>query len=363
MTEAQPGWCTNVLPTRSIAELANTLEMMSNGLPSNTPVGLWLPDTMLKENPAIAVQPLAECLQRLGRSLLGFNAFPVGDFHQKRVKDAVYQPAWDQPARLASTLRAAEAMIALSSPNCDLCLTTVPVGWPSHQVDLKRAVSMLHEACEALNELGRAHNRTLALAIEPEPRCIIPTARSFTEFVANTPLEGAVANGSLRVCLDACHLVVEDESPEEAVNCLTQAGIQIGRVQVSSAPEADTPAAIAAMLALDEARWMHQTLVDSESGRKIFNDLSEAQQCPHVGLWRTHFHVPVHRTSFGDLKTTQAWIGRLLHAVAATDQRPPVEVETYAWDVLPESYRCATLQDEIRRELEWTSQVMREVGW
>lgn len=363
MTKAQPGWCTNVLATGSMADLVDTLTHLSDGLPPGTPVGLWLPDAILTDDPQLAVAPLAACLEDLGTPLLGLNAFPINDFHQTRVKDAVYQPAWDEPARLTATLRAAEAMVALSAPESDLCLTTVPIGWPAHDVHISRAIELLHQACQALEQLGHSHDRTMALAIEPEPGCIIPTARALADFVTNTPLEDAVARGSLRVCLDACHLAVEHEDPNDAVTIMQETGIRIGRVQVSSAPEADTPAGIAAIKALDEARWMHQTSVMSGDERVMFNDLSETHHAHPTGVWRTHLHVPVHRTSFGELKTTQSWIGRLLRAVAATGQRPPVEVETYAWDVLPKSYRASTLQEDIRCELEWTHHIMQEVKW
>lgn len=359
----RPGWCTNVLPTRCAEELGAAVEAMATCIPESAPVGLWLPDHVLGDDPAAAVAPIAATLRRIGAPLLGLNTFPQGDFHQNRVKDAVYQPAWGDQCRLDYTLRAAEAVIALTQPGDEIGLTTVPIGWPSHAIDLDAARSMLCAACEELDLLSERSDRTIFLAVEPEPRCVLPTAASLAAFVKGTTLQDAAARGTLRACLDACHLAVEHESPDEAVATLHDAQIRIGRVQISSAPEASTPLAIAAMQSLDEERWMHQTSVLVGDALTIYNDLSETHGIDPEGVWRTHLHIPVHRATFGALHSTQSWIPLLIRAVAATGQRPPVEVETYAWDVLPPSFRQATVQDEIARELEWTMRIMQEVGW
>jgi hypothetical protein len=331
-------------------------------MPSGAPVGLWLPEHLL-EDTAETAAVLGGVLGAAQTPLLGLNAFPAGDFHADCVKDAVYQPAWDDPARLTYTLRAAEALAALSRPGAEVGITTVPVGWPRHDVDLDAAGTMLERACSELELLSQRFDCTLFLAIEPEPRCLIPTATALAEFVSSGPLQDAAARGTLRACLDACHLAVEHEPPSTAVTALGHAGIRIGRVQVSSAPEATTRDGIEVMQALAEPKWMHQTSVLMESGLHTFDDLPDTVDLAKAGLWRTHLHVPVHRTRFGALGSTQAWIALLLAAVADTNQRPPVEVETYAWNVLPAAFRLPTVQAEIARELEWTQGVMQEVGW
>jgi len=352
-----------VLPTRTITDLADALKAMTECMPEGSKVGLWLPDDILGNNPAEQVGPIAQALGSMGTPLLGLNAFPQGNFHAKRVKDAVYQPAWDDPARLAYTLRAAEALIALSNPGDEIGLTTVPIGWPAHDIDVEAAVDLIGQACVELERLGANHGREIFLAIEPEPCCLIPTAAALGRFVSATSLNRHAKQGTLRACLDACHLAVEHEEPIAAVGALREAGIRVGRVQVSSAPESDTPEGIKALQSLDEARWMHQTSVLSGGVLSMYDDIPETCDRACEGLWRTHCHVPVHRETFGPLGSTQPWIAKLLAAVADSGQRPPVEVETYAWDVLPASFRLPTVQAEIARELEWTAGVMKEVGW
>ncbi|MCP4759795.1 MAG: metabolite traffic protein EboE [Planctomycetes bacterium] len=352
-----------MLPTRSTDDLADALTAMTTCIPAGAPIGLWLPDGVLGENPAEAVAPIAKALARINTPLLGLNAFPQGDFHRDHVKDDVYLPAWDNPARLSYTLRAAEALVALTCPGDEIGLTTVPLGWPSHDIDIEAAADLMKQACDSLERLGSKNDRELFLAVEPEPCCLLPTATTLAEFVSTTSLQGAARRGTLRACLDACHLAVEHEEPTVAVNALTDAGIRIGRVQVSSAPEADSPKGIKAMQSLNEGRWMHQTSVLRGGTLSMYDDLPETFDLDQAGLWRTHLHVPVHRATFGELGSTQSWIAALLSAVSDSGQRPPVEVETYAWNVLPPSFRLSTVQAEIARELEWTAGIMQEVDW
>jgi hypothetical protein len=84
-----------------------------------------------------------------------------------------------------------------------------------------------------------------------------------------------------------------------------------------------------------------------------------------VGEWRTHFHVPVFAARLGVLGTTQDAIGECLDEVASwpTDERPLVELETYAWDALPDGAREGTaLVDGIVREIQWCAARMESAA-
>ena len=82
--------------------------------------------------------------------------------------------------------------------------------------------------------------------------------------------------------------------------------------------------------------------------------------------WRIHFHVPVHDEDAGLLGTTRAAIAPVIAAALATPgPLPPLEVETYTWNVLPLARRPtddAGLIDGIARELAWTRDVVTALG-
>ncbi|MHC4911179.1 MAG: hypothetical protein ACYTF9_15845, partial [Planctomycetota bacterium] len=69
------------------------------------------------------------------------------------------------------------------------------------------------------------------------------------------------------------------------------------------------------------------------------------------GEWRVHFHVPVDIESFGALRTTQ---GDLEACIALLRDEPTqLEIETYAWSVLPEPLQPPSLAEGIAREITW----------
>ena len=97
------------------------------------------------------------------------------------------------------------------------------------------------------------------LDIEPEPDCLIETSDELIEFfdrrllpgwrataggrrlAASLPRRHAQLRDHVRMCLDCCHFAVEYEDAEAALARVQQAGIQVGRVQLSSALKVTFP--------------------------------------------------------------------------------------------------------------------------
>ena len=81
----------------------------------------------------------------------------------------------------------------------------------------------------ALEELEEETGKRIRIALEPEPGCTIETVVQAADFLAD------VAPEWIGVCLDACHLAVQFESPDGALGLLEQAGVPVVKAQVSSA--------------------------------------------------------------------------------------------------------------------------------
>ena len=346
----------------TIDELVAAVHDVARACDTQPDVGLWLSPAMLEED---RIDVLKAGLDAVGVRCIGLNGFPAMSFRDDVVKTAVYRPAWDDPARLDYTLACAAALLRLLPPGSMASITTCPVGWPAHDVDCTAAAAMLRQACIAIDRLAADARCSLHLAIEPEPGCILNTTASAAEFVRSHDLRDLAADGLLRVCLDTCHMAVQHEVIPAALQALQRADLQIGRIQVSNAPQADLPddAARDALAALVEPRWMHQTTVHDGAHRHDFPDLPEALDHGPDGNWRTHLHVPVHLDAMGPLQTTRRKSMELLQAVAATSERPAVEVETYAWSVVPDAFRAPTLADDIAAELGWTNDMLQQVNW
>ena len=82
-----------------------------------------------------------------------------------------------------------------------------------------------------------------------------------------------------------------------------------------------------------------------------------------AGTWRTHFHVPIFTQGMNAWSSTRSEIERCLASFPGDRPLPTIEVETYAWDVLP---NCLYAGDEglasgIAEELRWLRAMIRSL--
>lgn len=360
-------YCTNVLPgadlDSALRELTTRFARVRAALGSSEPLplGLWLSARAAGEiADADAARRVRDRLAAAGLAVVGLNGFPFGDFHEARVKHAVYRPDWTRPERLAFTLHLARTLVELLPEGArSASISTLPLGWRSAFTNegcgsgIGLAASLLERAADALADIEASRGVRITLDLEPEPGCALDRSGHLVELFERC-LRGDRRRRHLGVCHDICHAAVMFEDQEAALAAYRRAGIRVGKVQISSALECDgTAEAIAELARFDEPRYLHQTCVREVDGAtRLFEDLPAAM--PHVAgrVSRTHFHVPIHLDRIGSLRTTRGEIGRCLAALS-TDDPPALEIETYAWSVLPEALRPAELADGIAAE--WRS--------
>ncbi len=390
------GYCTNVHAGTSLEEAqANLLryagEVQRQVVPEGRlPVGLWLSEpaamSLIERG---SVHEFGHWLAEHKFLPYTFNGFPQGDFHQPVVKHAVYEPTWTCDSRTRYTLCLAEIMEAILPDGGCGSISTLPLGWPHapwHAETLKTAADNLLEVAKFLDRLAQLHGREVVIAIEAEPGCVLNTAEEMVEFFEHYLFSGpdrATARQYLTVCHDMCHSGVMFESQTQALELYRQAGIRIGKVQVSSAVhvpwdecagDRERQAAMAEqMRSFSEPKFLHQTTERSGAGglQWLADDLPLAIDKRLAGgeypsqPWRIHFHVPIFVDQFGDLRTTQADITEATRYLL--ENRDSVvagaawftghfEVETYAWTVLPPSLADENLAAGIARELEYFKQ-------
>jgi hypothetical protein len=183
------------------------------------------------------------------------------------------------------------------------------------------------------------------------------------------PVDQELVRRYLGVCHDTCHASVMFESQADVIARYRDAGIGVGKVQVSSAvraPFADMESnevamAVQQLSEFAEDRYLHQTVRQNvKTGETTFHeDLPSligdgaVQDAWRDEEWRVHFHVPVYLESFGLLQTTQEDTLECLSLLAADESVLHYEVETYAWGVLPKSLQLPDLSEGIAKELKW----------
>ncbi len=371
------GYCTNVHAGHGLAGMRESLEkyavqVREKFAPTQMMgVGLWMSAPVaqqLRETDGVA--EFRTWLRENGLKPYTVNGFPYGDFHQPVVKHEVYKPTWWDRERLDYTCLLADILDELLEPGEYGSISTLPLGWPTPEVgdeQLQIAGEHLRTVARHLAGIEQRTGRLMSVCIEPEPGCLLDEATDMVEFFQTYLLGSAdddLVRRHLRICHDVCHSAVMFEPQREAFRLYRDAGIEVGKMQVSSAVILDfdrlaggeREAALEQLAAFHEPRYLHQTTVMREGKRVLYTDLAEAIAAERhnlTGCWRTHFHVPIFLPCFGYLSTSQSDIREALTAAREMSTCEHFEVETYAWGVLPDELRRGALADGIADELRW----------
>lgn len=388
------GYCGNVHPGRTIDEVKSNLELHTLDVKSqfrpNEPleIGLWLSETAAHElDDENRLFGFRDWLADKQLRPFTLNGFPFGDFHEDVVKHSVYQPTWADPDRLDYTLRLARIISILMPPGATRTISTLPLGWPTrsnnHRDQFKHSDPSFLESCarhlricsERLAEIEQSTGDNVILCIEPEPGCVLDTCDDIIDFFGkhlrcgNSTIDHRLHH-HIGVCHDICHSAVMFEEQAAVIDAYDREGIRVGKIQVSSAveadfddPECDQGTLLEQLSGFAEPRYLHQTMIRTDQATRFFEDLSLAiADNPQVdsGLWRVHFHVPIFSESLGEVGTTQSDIARCIQAIMNSDMPiPHFEIETYAWNVLPAHLQSPTLADGIAKELAWFDKQLR----
>lgn len=339
---------TNVLPAQDVEGLAAQATAFGDMLRTELGVprvglGLWLPAAAahrLAAEPA-EVARLRDLLAAHGVEIVTVNAFPYADFQGDVVKKDVYQPAWNERARLDYTVDAATVLAGLLPDDAVRgSISSLPLGWHAPWLADRQsaAVDHLNELAEALDKLEAETGRAIRVGLEPEPGCAIETIADAAERLAE------VDRNRIGVCLDLCHLAVEFEDVEGALAHLAEAGLSVVKTQPAAALHIDKPGDEATRHALSqyaEDRFLHQVRSLGRNRLATRDDLPDAltgRRPLHTGSpWRVHYHVPVHADPEPPLRSTRDELQQSLRSLlgGARAQVDHLEVETYTWSVLP----------------------------
>ena len=259
-------------------------------------------------------------------------------------------------------------------------MSTVPLGFkqfalPPEFNDL--AAGNLIQLAGFLSRLLEETGKCLRLAIEPEPLCLLETTDEALDFFAflHDRADSAGAPEAVRehigVCYDVCHQAVEFEDVAGSIQRFAQAGVRINKVHITCALKVADPASRPevreALARYVEPRYLHQTIARHADGRLVRAvdltrelALSPPPEFAAADEWRVHFHVPVDAEQLGPLGTTRTELKQALHAVAALEYAPHLEVETYTWEVLPDGKKT-DLVDGLTAEMTATAALLGDV--
>lgn len=373
----QSGYCTNVHAGADLDQTRANLERhavaVKHRYSPTAPlgIGLWLSNSaaqrILHEN---GIPAFADWLGERGLTPFTLNGFPFGDFHRDVVKHQVYLPAWDDPARAEYTRNLIAILHGLLPAGQEGSISTLPIAWGMPALPRERlhaAGAALAKIAHHLAQLEQATGRLIYLCLEPEPGCFLQLSQDIVHFFDEYLLPGRdenVVRRYLRVCHDICHAAVMFEPQAEVLERYRNAGIAVGKIQVSSAVALDLnqtalndrQPALKQLAGFNEPRYLHQTVIRRDDHRPplFFEDLPLALAGSEpTGDWRVHFHVPIYVQRFGYLRAMQDDIVTCLELAKTHSITSHFEVETYAWTVLPRELQQPELAAGIAEEMRW----------
>ena len=398
-------YCLNIHPGESLSEVRAAIERHTLAVKARVapdvpyPIGLRLSAAAAEELAGkAALEEFKGFLARHGLTVAGINGFPYGAFHNTAVKAAVYEPDWSTPERLNYTARLASILAALLPEGQAGNISTVPLGYKKRRAEAggrraeaggRRAeaggqengkaatvyVRQIAVMAEFLNDLKSRTGREIALALEPEPDCLLESTDELIAWFEDELLhEGvrwlsshkrrtqeeaeALLRNTVGLCLDTCHFAVGFEDPLTALIRFESACIRVARVQLSAAIRTTvSDEALRRLAAFADPVYLHQTRISLPRGQVASwpdltaETLEAARRHPGCEL-RTHFHVPLFYAGDGLLGSTNTDLTADFFAHVRS-KGYPLEIETYTFDVLPPALRAADVVDSLVKEHEW----------
>ena len=343
------GYSSNLHAAESVSELERVLAGFTSDARSRLGwarigLDLRLGSAAIREmtRDATALARLRRALDHAGASAHSLNAFPLRPFQAAVVKADAYRPDWTEDERTNDTI----AIIPIALALCDdafVTVSTVPGSYrPFGHAKNDHALIATHLGRFAGHaaKSKRTNGRTVMLCLEPEPWCTLETSHDTAVFWrgaladAGVAAAAAVLDGDERagrtaiaehlgLCFDTCHFSLAFEDQRAAVDRL-----------------------VAALRALAEPRFMHQTAAASASGSlSKVEDLGQLDTClarlPNATAVRSHFHIPVDREPQRSGLSSTVADSRLGLAACLAAGCTHVSVETYTWSILAAHERDA----------------------
>ena len=312
------------------------------------------------------------------------NGFVYGDFYKTNIKEKVYQPDWTTIERINFNFKLIEILRRLDATQKDVGFSTSPLGYKfSQDINNKKlfndlVVYHLFSLVKKLIQINQEQGKTIHIDFEPEADCRLENIEDIIDFFEKFLLVDLASklaqelNISLtkaknhilkhiRICYDICHQAVQFEDHIKNFEKLNNYGIEIGKIQLSSALEIRVQKNKLDNLKKDLNKfrdniYLHQVVIKKLDSSFIkYRDVPEALEKfedINESLWRIHYHLPIFAENYNNFFTTSKEIKTIINVIKYSSIVSCLEIETYTWEILPEALKL-DLISSIVREYEW----------
>lgn len=367
-------------PVMSFADMQTTIRdsiaPWNLAISPEAPHGVSLRVSQLAlSDPQFTERNLKAILGEYELDLVGFSAVSISG----GAKDKVHHPDWRSEERLSAMFAAANLAAELASGD-EFSITTnalshrswvdasMPGNWAALTLNVMRVV-------QHLVTIREKTGLTIHLDLEAEPGSLLRTTDDIVRFweqwltVRGAAMlsdrmpvtDGTAAEAVLRhvrLALDTAHAAVVWDDPATSLQRFADAGVSIGRLQISAALECDIPADDRERAVIAEALnalvnpTLSQQVVNSSG--KQFDDLPEAIAAidSEIGqTWRIHIHAPVLADTYGPFRSTRPVTAAWLREIAARGiETGLIELRSANWAVVEDEDDILT---RITREAAW----------
>ncbi len=376
-------YCTNVHRGDSWPETFATLERHTDAVRRRVApgepyaIGLRLGARAARELSAPAtLRDFRRWLDTHDSYVFTVNGFPYGSFHGTRVKEQVYAPDWATAERLDYTRLLFDLLVDLLPPGVPGSVSTVPVSFKGFARDEAHRAAVFGNLAACARHIEALAERTghdLSLGLEPEPLCVLETSAETLAFFEEWDARDSDAGRWRRVVgvnYDCCHLAVEFEDARVALDGLTDAGLRLSKLHLSSALRVrPDDAGRAALGAFVEPTYLHQVVAGRPGTREVHrryvdlpDALADVAAIRDDEEWRVHFHVPLHASPGAPFRDTRDHLEDAIDWLTAHPSAcAHLEMETYTWEVLPPALRIG-IEDQLVAEYAWTLDALASRG-
>lgn len=301
--------------------------------------------------------------------VLTLNGFVYKHFHKKNIKENIYKPDWSTEERLLYTKKLIHLFSNIITKK-NGSISTVPICYKKTMDNykeryriLQKSIINLMEITKLLVTISKEKKINLYLCLEPEPDCFLENTNDILNFYNHylIPYGSEYLNKNykypinyakkqickyIQICYDVCHFAIQYEKPEETFTTLRKNKITIGKIQLSSLLNIQTPKnkkikfkKTKQLHIYSKTQFLHQTRTHDKTKNQInYPDLLKIIDIKHITdvkkyNWRIHYHIPLYRKTYNAYNTSQEYIKKVIQQLDPKKEHH-LEIETYTWEAL-----------------------------
>lgn len=316
------------------------------------------------------------------------NSFCFTNFHEKNIKQKIYNPNWGTYERYIFTKQIINIIKHTLLITTTGTISTVPLFYKYTIKTKKEKYILLQKSIINLMNILihlKKINKNISICMEPEPDCYLEKTSDVITFYnkrlyihgneylqknykITKKINKQLIKKYIKVCYDICHFSLFKEKIQQTLSKFKKEKIDIGKIQLSSGLKTNEPKNYFLKnnffkklnKITKKTPFLHQaysTIINKNNTiSSHYKDLFEIKKRPllekkpikmiNKKIWKVHYHIPLYKSKHQNFKTTQKEISNLFRILLNSKKYKiptSIEIETYTWDNFKKSQKINLL--------------------